>query len=220
MRLSVIIFCFALLLTQGGSLAQKPTVKGKGSPSQAILVFASPKEAKLHEVLSGETIMDFKAAPLIEVVEYLKEQHKTLVILDFLALQRAKLKPAMPVSINLRGTSLASALNIMSRLYPLGWYVKDGFIVITSKQGERTTVYVRSYNLASLCKTEGDAKELTSTVAKLVGGSRSSKSDSDRQPAVASNYKRLLLVNGNRRTHATVVDILKRVSQAPSPSVK
>ncbi len=77
-----------------------------------------PIPKKLADALDDITECDFYDQPLVDIVDYLRAKHDVEIQIDQQALARAGVSPETPISIDVRGIKLASALALI--LEPLG----------------------------------------------------------------------------------------------------
>jgi hypothetical protein len=92
----------------------------------------SPAEKKIQEALKQPTQIEFVETPLRDVVDYLKDLHKIEIQLDTAALKDANVDENTPVTKNLKGISLRSALKLLLDELQLRYVVRDEVLLITS----------------------------------------------------------------------------------------
>ncbi len=110
----------------------------------------SPAEAKIIAALDDKTELDFAEQPLADVVEYLKERHGIEIQLDVKALTDAGLGSDTPITRNLKGISLRSALRLMLSELDLTYVIRDEVLSITSKTEAENLLSTRVYPVADL----------------------------------------------------------------------
>jgi len=88
--------------------------------------------------LRQPTVCRFSGTPLSEVLAALAKRHRVAIILDREALKEAQVSPTLPVTVDLRGIPLQSALTLMLRESSLSWSIEaDGIrIAIAPKAKE------------------------------------------------------------------------------------
>lgn len=94
--------------------------------------------------------LEFQAAPLSEVVDFLRTEYNIEVQLDLPALDDLGLSPDDPIDVNLRNISLRSALRIMLRQLDLTYVISDEVLLITSEEEALTRLQVKVYPVADL----------------------------------------------------------------------
>jgi len=94
----------------------------------------SKAEAKIYDALDDTTQMEFIEMPLEEVAEYLSDLHGIRVVLDKKALATAGLDSQIPMSRNLKGITLRSALKILLREHDLRYLIRDEVLLITTPE--------------------------------------------------------------------------------------
>ena len=101
-------------------------------------------DAKIrHQV----TKIQFIDTPVDEVVGYLRQLHGFNIVLDQEAMKSHGLKVDMPITRNIEGLTLHSALNILCDENGLGWYVENEAIMVTSAKAANEHMTVRAYEL-------------------------------------------------------------------------
>ncbi len=98
------------------------TARRKEKYSATELSRRSPAEKKIEEALKQPTQIEFVETPLKDVVDYLKDLHKIEIQLDSPALKEAGVDESTPVTKNLKGISLHSALKLL--LDELAWLIR------------------------------------------------------------------------------------------------
>ncbi len=109
-----------------------------------------PSEAKIVAALDDKTEIEFVDQPLIDVVEYLKERHGIEIQLDNRALTDAGLGSDTPVTRNLKGISLRSALRLMLGEMDLTYVIRNEVLMITSKTEAENMLTTKVYPVADL----------------------------------------------------------------------
>ena len=89
-------------------------------------------EAKIRAALEQPTQIEFVETPLKDVIEYLKDKHKIEIQLHSSALKEAGVDESEPVTKNLKGISLRSALRLLLDERQLKYVVHNGVLLITS----------------------------------------------------------------------------------------
>ena len=93
----------------------------------------SPAEKKIEEALKQPTQIEFVETPLKDVVDYLKDLHHIEIQLDSAALKELGIDESTPVTKNLKGTSLRSALKLLLDELQLKHVVHNEVLLITSQ---------------------------------------------------------------------------------------
>ena len=98
------------------------------------LAKTSPAEKKIEEALKSPTTIEFVETPLKDVVDYLKDVHKIEIQLDQAGLKDAGVDENTPVTKNIKGISLRSALRLMLDELQLKYVIHNEVLLITSPQ--------------------------------------------------------------------------------------
>ena len=110
----------------------------------------NPNEAKIVAALDDKTELEFVDQPLSDVVDYLKERHGIEIQLDTKALTDAGLGSDTPVTRNIKGITLRSALRLMLSEMDLTYVIRDEVLMITSKTEAENMLSNKVYPVADL----------------------------------------------------------------------
>ena len=91
-----------------------------------------PAEKRIHDALNSPTQLEFIETPLGDVIDYLKDYHGIEIQLDTGALAAARISPSAPITKNLKGMSLRSALRLMLGELGLTYFAGNDAIWITT----------------------------------------------------------------------------------------
>jgi len=151
--------------------------------------------------------IDFTDTSLQDVIQILREQHDIMnIVLDEAALDEAGIDPEGPITINLNGVSLRSALRLMLRGLCLTHEVRDEVLLITTNEAAEmllTTAVIPVHDVLSERDPLASATALIETVI------RAAEPDSWEEaggPATISYYQGNLIVAQNQQGHETVAD--------------
>jgi len=124
-------------------------------------------EAKIRETLGHPTIMEFVETPLQDAIDYLKDHHEIEIQLDSRAFEDAGIGADTPITRQLNGVSLASALRLILDDLDATFVVRDGALLITTKAAAGQMLELRVYNIDQLLGSETDAHELADVLRSL-----------------------------------------------------
>ena len=110
----------------------------------------NPNEAKIVAALDDKTELEFVDQPLSDVIDYLKERHAIEIQLDTKALTDAGLGSDTPITRNIRGITLRSALRLMLSEMDLTYVIRDEVLMITSKTEAENMLSTKVYPVADL----------------------------------------------------------------------
>jgi hypothetical protein len=111
---------------------------------------AGPAEEKIYEALDNETDLEFNEVPLRDAVEYIKDKHGIEIQLDEKALTEAVIATDTPVTRNVKGISLRSALRLMLRPLQLTYMVQNEVLLITTQAEADMKLVTKVYPVADL----------------------------------------------------------------------
>jgi hypothetical protein len=110
----------------------------------------TPAEAKIRQALAASTNVEFIETPLNQAVDYLKDLHGIEIQLDTRALERAAMSSEEPVTAQMRGVSLQTALRLLLRPLDLTYVVDDDVLLITTVEVAEQRVVTRVYPVEDL----------------------------------------------------------------------
>jgi hypothetical protein len=117
---------------------------------------AGGNEALIEQALATPTQMEFTDQPLTDVLDYLKDYHSQKlghpfeIQLDNKALIDAGIAKDTPVTTNLKGISLRSALDLMLRELQLTWTIDDEVLLITTPEEAENRLTTKVLDVADL----------------------------------------------------------------------
>jgi type II secretory pathway component GspD/PulD (secretin) len=153
---------FGAALLCGGGL------KGQQSDPRESIV-ASPGEQKLRDTLNQVSHLEFVETPLRDVVQFLREHHDIPIELDYKELDNDGLSTDVPVTRNLKGVSLRSALRLILRDLDLTYVFDNEVLTITSREAAARRPAIRSYVVAHLVPLgAADADELAELLREML----------------------------------------------------
>ncbi|RCS54678.1 hypothetical protein DTL42_05995 [Bremerella cremea] len=107
-------------------------------------------EQKIFQQLDAETKIQFIDTPLEDVVNYLKTLHGIEIQIDNRALEDLSLTSDMPVTRNIEGISLRSALRLMLKELDLTYIVANEVLMITTQEEADSELITKVYPVADL----------------------------------------------------------------------
>ncbi|HEX5446021.1 MAG TPA: hypothetical protein VFW87_19500, partial [Pirellulales bacterium] len=110
----------------------------------------SPTEEKILAALDEPTVMDFEETPLKDAVDFLKEKHQIEIQLDMRALEDGGMGSDTPVTRQLKGITLRSALRLLLGEYELTYVIRNEVLLITSKNEAENMLSTRVYPVGDL----------------------------------------------------------------------
>ena len=115
-------------------------------------------EAAIEEALAKPTQLEFQDTPLSDVIAWLKEYHGIEIQLDTRALSDVGIGTDTPITKNLKGISLRSALNLMLKELNLAWTIEDEVLLITTPEEAESRLTTKVYDVADLvaCRNSKD----------------------------------------------------------------
>lgn len=136
----------------------------------------SPRRVEIEETLREETEISVNDMPLRDFCDFLAENHHLPILIDRKSLEDEGVDPDSPVSLNVRGITIRSALSIGLKPLALSWVIEDGMLKITSQSYAESVTEIRLYPIRDLLVAEdtvdglsgGAATSLVSTIETVV----------------------------------------------------
>lgn len=116
----------------------------------ALVAETLPAERKIEQTLAEPTQLEFIETPLTDVVDFLMDYHDIQIQLDEKALADAGIEKRTPITANLKGLSLRSALNLILRQQDLTFSVRDEVLLITTPEASQGRLITRVYPVGDL----------------------------------------------------------------------
>jgi len=147
-----------------------PEMAATREPQTIIGTDDSPTAMKINAALQSPAEIACKEAPLRDVVEQLKKQHKIEIQLDGPALKEAGVDESTPVTKNLKGISLRSALNLLLDELQLKFVIHNEVLLITSPAKAESDEYesVRIYPVKDLILVRNENGEIGADFQPLI----------------------------------------------------
>ncbi len=107
-------------------------------------------EKEITEALKSDTLVDFIEMPLGDVMDFLKDRHDIEIQLDTKALEDVGITSDEPITKELSGISLRSALRLILRDLELTYMIQNEVLLITTPEEAETQLSTRVYPVADL----------------------------------------------------------------------
>ena len=204
------VVVMATMLHGGAASAEEPKVH-----FDVTWRIDSSAEKKIRAALTDGTTLEFIETPLKDVVDYLKDLHGIEIQFDTKSLDGVGVSTDTPVTRNIKGVSLRSALNLILRDLNLTFVVRNEVLEITTPAAVAADVSVKTHAAADLIPDEAAAKALTATVEMALDPPATSRNAEKASPAGARvvPFRGLLLVRGSLHEHERVGELLSHVRQ-------
>lgn len=170
-----------------------------------VLLITTPKGA-IEQELSTTTEFEYVETPLTDVIADLENKHGIEIELDTKALEDAGVSSDIPITKNLKGITLRSALRLLLGGLDLTFVIKDDVLLITTPEAANSMVELRVYDVERLLGADHDTDKL----AKAAFDALQVPKDSMRVVA----YKHLIIVNGAIPLHERMNDLLAMLEKS------
>ncbi|MDG2384496.1 MAG: hypothetical protein P8N76_22700 [Pirellulaceae bacterium] len=164
------------ILLHDAPLLAQGTVPTKNSKQQADKQLpVIPDEPKaidpgqlLPAILAVKATHDFSDSSLREVVSWLRDKQKFVVLVDNNALSEIGISPAEPLSDRLTNAPVYLLLNRLKSMN-LNWYYDDDVLYITSSEAADSRTITLTYEVGDLMDKKFDLDDLMAVITHTIG---------------------------------------------------
>ncbi|HUT11177.1 MAG TPA: tetratricopeptide repeat protein, partial [Thermoguttaceae bacterium] len=107
-------------------------------------------EARINAALDSPTQLEFIETQLQDVVDFLRDYHDIEIQIDTRALDEVGIPTDTPITKNLKGVTLRSALRLMLRELDLTYVIQDEVLLITTPEEAEYRLATKVYPVADL----------------------------------------------------------------------
>ncbi len=208
----------AWLLASPAVLAQRVPPDKKPRPP-AIDARRPGNVAKIKQALDSATQVEFVETPLQDVIDYLKDCYHIEIQLDAKALKDVGVDPTTPITKNLKGISLWSALELMLRELKLTYVIQDEVLLITTPKEAASHLTTKVYPVADLvvCRNSkgeswDDYDTLSDAITATIQPATWDQNGGSGSIAGASLGKaKILIVSQSQDVHQQITDLLEQI---------
>jgi hypothetical protein len=161
-------------------------------------------ERKIRKSLTDATTLEFIETPLRDVLDYLKDVHGIEIQIDERALRDAGVATDAPITLNLNGITLRSALRLVLAQLDLTYVVRDEVLLITTDKAASEATLVRVYRIEELLEED----ESTEAVAEALERILAAHPKADGFHRMILPFGKLLVVRSNEAVQREVAEIL------------
>jgi hypothetical protein len=145
--MSRMVCCCALVAMSAVTLFSRAGFAQDPAPPPGGAVTLAKLEARIESALGETTSLQFLEQPLGDVVAFLEERHKIEIQLDNAGLDTAGVNTDTPVTIDVEGISLRSALNLMLKSIELTYAIQDGVLLVTTTEETENKLVTKVYDV-------------------------------------------------------------------------
>lgn len=187
-------------------------------PWPSIRTSTSLAEEKVYKSLSDTTEVEFVDVPVSEALAFLADRHGSPIKLDGRALKELEITRDAPVTLNVKGITLRSALRLLLNDLNLEFIVQNEVILVTSASRLNQFKEVRIYNVSEL--TGDESADYLADVLRKLDKSAGPKRNSDGEKIKGSRtivvYDDTLVVQDTIKGHEVLGRLLRAIEQAKS----
>ncbi len=129
---------------------QELTHRRKGAVCGGELGPEGTAERRINEELRRPTEMQFLDTPLSDAISVIKDRHQIEIQLDQKALRDAGIATDQPVTLDVKGISLRSALKLLLRPLDLTYVIQDEVLMITTPEEAENRLSIKVYPVGDL----------------------------------------------------------------------
>ena len=180
----------------------------------------SATEQRIQAALEEDTRLEFIEVPLGDLVEFLKDHHGINIEMDSRALDDVGIGTDVPITRNLKGISLRSALQLILDNLDLTYIIKHEVLMITTTEVADAHVESHVYSLHRL--GDVDSEELAKVIQNTIRpdtwrtGASSDKSPSSGGVKAPKTPRRAaiealpgcLVITQSQHAHEEITDLL------------
>jgi len=181
---------------------------------------AQRAKAAIEAALAQPTSLEFNDEPLSNIVDYLKDYHRIEIMLDQAILEEVGFDPGKQMTVNLKGISLESALDLILRQEGLVWTICDEiFLITTPEERDNLPMTTELYPVGDLVERrdeEGGSHDDYKTLVKLIVShvARTSWAEAGGPGTITGatfGSAKVLVVTHDYRVHRQIEGLLERI---------
>jgi hypothetical protein len=187
----------------------------------------SPAEVKILKALAESTELNFVEEPLQGVVNHFSDRHNIEILIDRRALEDLNIGTDQPITRELSGISLRSALDLVLRDLDLTWTVDSEVLLVTTPDGADLLSVTKTYDVGDLvvCKDEDgqlyeDYDPLIDTIVNTVAPDSWEERSAGPGSIEGSTFgfAKVLAVHQTCQVHLDVARLLVAIRAMPTES--
>ncbi len=212
-RLNEIIRQPPVLVAQAGDVGVSGNNSARTSTLPATSVYSTTNaaEERIQAALDEPTQMEFIETPLQDVIDFLEDQHEIQIRLDTRALDVVGIGTDSPITSELKGVHLKSALNLILRDLELDYIVRDEVLLVTTKEEADSFLVTKLYSLRTLLGHEPEqvAEVIQRTIRPASWATATPMGDKKTGKGVVEPIADALVITQNQRVHEEIANLFK-----------
>lgn len=154
---------------RSGQKPRQGSVAPSGPRFPSITLEEAPQaRQRIEAALDKKTECDYLDTPLKDVIDEIAIRHEIPIIINVKALEDFGIGTDSPISINLKGVTLRSALRLMLRELDLTFLIKDELLQITTPEDAESKLRSRLYSVSSLLPSDRKGEYLVKLIISHV----------------------------------------------------
>jgi hypothetical protein len=216
----------SVLVTSAAVIASVSSIANAQQRWAVVRTEQSEAANKIFATLDEDTTLEFIETPLTDVVAFLSELHNIGILLDTRALEEVGISSDTPITRNLKGVSLRSALRLMLRDLELTYVVADEVLQITTPEQASELTQLSVYNVGPMLEKNEPADSLALTLEQALAKPHRKSPMSSATPfgpaqsgpktktRTITVYGQLLIVRDSPEGHQALAALLDAISDA------
>ena len=215
------------LMSAEPATGQAAAKKSLAIPIESLGMPKSSAEAKILKALAEPTEVDFVEEALKGVVDYLSDRHEITIVIDHRALDDASIGTDEPMTFQVSGISLGSALNLILRDLDLTWTIDSEVLLITTPDQAEDYLTTKTYDVGDLVvqKDENgrlyeDYDSLINTITSMVASNtwEGNTGGLGSIEGAGFGFAKVLVVRQTCRIHLDIARFLDAIRAIPTKS--
>jgi hypothetical protein len=200
-RACALVLLLAVAIFQGSIFEGTIFHAARAGAAEWPPVASDAASERIRETLGEATTLEFIETPISDAVDYLKDLHNVEIQFNDRRMQEVGVGTDSPVTANLKGITLASALRRILSEHDLTYTIRDEVLLITTPDDVLNHVYSSAYDVEPLLGQRESA-------AAIADALRSSMRGDDDARISITPFRTLLIVRHHEVGHAEVQRLL------------
>jgi hypothetical protein len=186
-----------------------------GTPPRPIYLPApNATETKIAATFSQHTDVNFADTSLSDAMDFLRDYHQVNIVIDQSALQDVGIDPSTPISLELSGITLRSALRLMLEPLALTTSIESEVLIVTTREKAQRRVVTRVYLVSDLAESVDDLDALQEAIRTATDGPWNVDGEPGSMSIVPRS--RSIVIRHNAAVHDDIVNLLTNLREAQS----
>jgi hypothetical protein len=177
--------------------------------------------AAIEKALEQPTVLQFNDTPLGDVVDYLRKSHQIEIYLDEKPLMDASITRETPITEEIRGVPLKSALRLMLKKIGAAYTIQNDVLFITTPEEVDDNLRTKLYDVADLVVCRDDHDNLWDDFDTLIDVLETAikpnywtcNGDNQTISPVSLGTAKFLAISERDESHEVIADLLESIRE-------